>query len=470
MELPFAGLHQLCAPMLDRLDALPEPQQAALGVALGPVVGTGPGPLPGRAGHAEPAGRGRRRAPAAVLRRRRPMARRRLGAGARLRRAAAARRVGGDRVRGARTDRRARAGGPARAGARGLPDEDARALLATVIPGRLDERVRDRLVAETRGNPLAILELPRGLAATQLPGAFGLQETHALSGRIEESFLRRLDALPDEARLLLLVAAAEPVDDPPLCGARPSDSASASAAVADEAEGLLAIGERVTFLHPLVRSAVYRSASLHERQSVHSALAEATDAAGRPGPPRVASRARRRRPRTRTSPANSSTPRAARRLAAGSARRRRSSSGPPRCRRTHRDGPTRLLAAADAKRARRCVRRRAATARARSTPRRSTSSERRASSCCADRSPSTSAAPVTRRRCCCRRGKTPRDGGHAAWLARPTSRRSAPRCGWASRTAPAGVRESPPRPRCSRRRRPARPPRATCCSTGSPSC
>ena len=96
----------------------------------------------------------------------------------------------------------------------GLAEEDARALLATVIPGRLDERVRDRLVAETRGNPLAILELPRALAATQLPGGFGLEGAYALPGRIEESFLRRLEALPEEARLLLLVAAAEPVDDP----------------------------------------------------------------------------------------------------------------------------------------------------------------------------------------------------------------------------------------------------------------
>ena len=114
----------------------------------------------------------------------------------------------------ARPDRRARAAGAARARLAGLPEDDARALLATVIPGRLDERVRDRLIAETRGNPLAILELPRGLAATQLPGAFGLTGAHALSGRIEESFLRRLEALPEETRLLLLVAAAEPVDDP----------------------------------------------------------------------------------------------------------------------------------------------------------------------------------------------------------------------------------------------------------------
>jgi DNA-binding CsgD family transcriptional regulator len=159
-----------------------------------------------------------------------------------------------------------------------LHDEDARALLATVIPGRLDERVRDRLVAETRGNPLAILELPRGLTATQLPGESPLVGSQALAGRIEESFLQRLEALPEEARSLLLVAAAEPVGDPLLVWrAAERLGIGFSAVAADATEGLLAIGERVTFLHPLVRSAVYRSAPLQERQAVHLALAEVTD-------------------------------------------------------------------------------------------------------------------------------------------------------------------------------------------------
>ena len=98
----------------------------------------------------------------------------------------------------------------------GLCDEDARSLLATVIPGRIDERVRDRIVAETRGNPLALLELPRGLSARQLAGGFGLPDPVPLTGRIEESFLRRLEDLPDDTRLLLLVAASEPVGDPAL--------------------------------------------------------------------------------------------------------------------------------------------------------------------------------------------------------------------------------------------------------------
>ena len=159
----------------------------------------------------------------------------------------------------------------------GLDDADARALLATVIPTGLDDRIRNRLVAETHGNPLAILELPRGLAATQLPGGLGLLEAEALPRRIEESFLRQLDALPEDARLLLLLVAAEPVDDPLLVW-RAAERLGIESAAADETEGLLAIGERVTFLHPLVRSAVYRSASAQERRAVHRALAEVTDA------------------------------------------------------------------------------------------------------------------------------------------------------------------------------------------------
>jgi hypothetical protein len=159
----------------------------------------------------------------------------------------------------------------------GLRDEEARALLGTVIAGRLDERVRDRLVAETRGNPLAILELPRGLSATQLPGGLGLVEAQALPRRIEESFLRRLDALPEEGRLLLLLVSAEPVDDP-LVVWRAAERLGIGPSAADETDGLLAIGERVAFLHPLVRSAVYRSASAQERRAVHRALAEVTDA------------------------------------------------------------------------------------------------------------------------------------------------------------------------------------------------
>ena len=166
---------------------------------------------------------------------------------------------------------------------RGLGDEDARALLATVIPGRLDERVRDRIVAETRGNPLALLELPRGLSATQVAGGFGLPELLPLSGRIEESFLRRLEELPDETRLLLLVAAAEPVGDPALMWRAATRLGVAATALDPAARtDLLDVRAQVRFRHPLVRSAVYRSASDSERQSVHDALAEVTDGALEP--------------------------------------------------------------------------------------------------------------------------------------------------------------------------------------------
>ena len=173
----------------------------------------------------------------------------------------------------------------------GLSNGDARALLDSVVRFVLDDRVRARIVAETRGNPLALLELPRGLTATQLAGGFGLLGARALTGRIEDSFRQRLDALPVEARLLSLVAAAEPVGDPLLVwGAAERLGIGVSAAPATEAEGLLAIGERVTFRHPLVRSAVYGSASPQERRAVHLALAEVTDPQRRPRPSCVASR------------------------------------------------------------------------------------------------------------------------------------------------------------------------------------
>ena len=133
-------------------------------------------------------------------------------------------------------------------------------------------------MAETGGNPLALLELPRGLTAAQLAGGFGLLGAQALSGRIEESFARRLEALPEEAQRLLLVAAAEPAGDPLLVWrAAERLGISAAATVDTETDGLLTLGEQVTFRHPLVRSAVYRSAAAEERRAVHLALADVTD-------------------------------------------------------------------------------------------------------------------------------------------------------------------------------------------------
>jgi DNA-binding CsgD family transcriptional regulator len=281
MELPFAGLHQLCAPMLAAIDGLPQPQRNALRVALGLASGHAPdqflvalGALTLLADAAEE----------------RPVlclvddaqwldgaSRRVLGF--------VARRLLAEPVAivfAIREPDVELAGLPELV-LDGLDDEDARALLATVIPGRLDERVRDRIVAETRGNPLALLELPRGLSAAQLAGGFGLPALLPLSGRIEESFLRRLQALPPETRLLLLVAAADPLGDPALMWRAAAELGIASTALEPAAHAeLLDVGARVRFRHPLARSAVYRAASDLDRRRVHGALANATDAEGEP--------------------------------------------------------------------------------------------------------------------------------------------------------------------------------------------
>jgi DNA-binding CsgD family transcriptional regulator len=272
MELAYAGLHQLCSPMLDRLDGLPEPQRVALYVALGLSTGVPPD---------------RFLVALATLSLLAEVATERpllcliddahwLDAASGQVLGFVARRLLAESVALVMAVREPSAerqlSGLPELALEGLEDEQARALLATVVPGRIDERIRDRIVAETRGIPLAILELPHELA----PG--GLARTEPLAGRIEDSFQQRLRALPDETRRLLLLAAAEPVGDPLLVwrAAERLDGAS-SAVAADAADGLLAIGERVVFRHPLVRSAVYRSASLPERRAAHLALAEATD-------------------------------------------------------------------------------------------------------------------------------------------------------------------------------------------------
>ncbi|NUT90975.1 MAG: AAA family ATPase, partial [Saccharothrix sp.] len=162
---------------------------------------------------------------------------------------------------------------------RGLPDADARILLDSALPGPVDDRVRDRIVAETGGNPLALLELPRGLSPAELAFGFGRPGTAPLATRVEDGFRRRVDALPADTRTLLLTAAVEPVGDglllwraQRLLGIEPEAAAPA------EAAGLVELGAPVRFRHPLVRSAVWRGADAATLRAVHSALAEATDA------------------------------------------------------------------------------------------------------------------------------------------------------------------------------------------------
>jgi len=166
----------------------------------------------------------------------------------------------------------------------GLRADEAGALLDSVVTGPLDERLRDRIVAETGGNPLALLELPRGFGPADLAGGFGLPVALPLSGQIEESFRRRLDALPPQTQRLLLVAAAEPVGEPALLW-RAADrlGIGVGAAAPARSEGLMTIGARVRFRHPLVRSAVYRAATPEDRRAAHQALADATDPEVDPG-------------------------------------------------------------------------------------------------------------------------------------------------------------------------------------------
>jgi DNA-binding CsgD family transcriptional regulator len=276
MELAFAGLHQLCAPMLDRLDRLPEPQQEALQTAFGRSAG----PVPDRF-----------LVSLAVLSLLSEVAGERplvcvIDDQQWLDRASAqafgfvARRLGADPVGlvfGTRVPGPELAGVPELPVA-GLRDDDARALLRSVLPGPLDTRVRDQIVAEAGGNPLALLELPRGLAAGQLAGGFGLPGAVSVAGRIEESFRRQLDALPQVTRRLLLLAAADPSGDPALAWRAAGQLGIPFQAGAAAAEaGLAVFGTRVRFRHPLLRSAAYRSATAEDRQAVHLALAEATD-------------------------------------------------------------------------------------------------------------------------------------------------------------------------------------------------
>jgi DNA-binding CsgD family transcriptional regulator len=278
MELAFAGLHQLCAPMLEGLAALPEPQRNALRVAFGIQAGAAPDrflvalatlSLLADAADAEPLAclvddvQWLDQASAQTL-------------------AFVARRLLAERIAMVfairePTDRNELSGLPELV-VDGLADDDARSLLASAMPGPLDERVRDQIIAETGGNPLALLELPRGLTPAELAGGFGLPDARPLASRVEETFMQRVRTLAPETQRLLVVAAAEPAGDVSLLWrAAEHLGIQGDAGKPAQEAGLIELGIRVRFRHPLARSAAYRAAHFRDRQEAHRALAEATD-------------------------------------------------------------------------------------------------------------------------------------------------------------------------------------------------
>ena len=276
MELAYASLHQLCAPLLDRFERLPAPQRDALRVVFGVTEGAAPDRFLVGLGVLSLLSEAADERPLLCV----VDDAQWLDQSSALTLAFVARRLLAEPVGIVFAAREPGEELQYVSGleVRGLRNGDARALLGTAVRFTLDERVRERIVAETHGNPLALLELPRGLTPSELALGFGPVDRHALPGRIQESFTRRVAALPEDARRLLLLAAAEPVGDPVLLW-RAAEQLGIEAGAADQAanEGLLAIGERVVFSHPLVRSAVYGSAASEDRRSVHLALAEVTD-------------------------------------------------------------------------------------------------------------------------------------------------------------------------------------------------
>jgi DNA-binding NarL/FixJ family response regulator len=275
-ELPFAAVHQICAPMLDRLEHLPGPQRDALRTAFGLsagdppdrfMVGLGVLGLLSQLAREQPViclvddAQWLDHASAQVL-----------GFAARRLRAESVAMIFALRE----VDSPDLAGLPELV-VTGLPDDEARALLASAHLGPVDDRVLDRLIAESHGNPLALLELPRGFTPAELAGGFGLYEA-TLPTRIEESYRRQIAGLSEDARRVLLVAAAEPTGDPVLVW-RAVDrlGIEADTDVATSLKGLVEFGATVMFRHPLLRSAVYQGAASDHQRQAHAVLAEVID-------------------------------------------------------------------------------------------------------------------------------------------------------------------------------------------------
>jgi DNA-binding CsgD family transcriptional regulator len=280
-QMPFAALHQLCGPLLHRLERLPCPQHEALATTFG--LSSGPAPDPFLVGLAVLSLLSETAAESPLLcvvddarwldRESRQIfgfvARRLSGEPVVM--LFGARRPG-EELRGLREMT-----------VRALRDDDARRLLRSVIKWPLDDRARDQIVAEARGNPSALLELQQGLSPAQLAGGFGLPGALALDGLIDEHFAPRLEALPSDTRRLLLVAAAEPTGDPGVM-LRAGDRLGIARSTLRPAEnaGLLEVGARVRFCHPVARATVYHAASPEARREAHQALAEAMNGEAEP--------------------------------------------------------------------------------------------------------------------------------------------------------------------------------------------
>ena len=278
LELPLAALHQLCGPLLGEVETVPAHQEEALRVALGLAAGPPPDrfvvglavlnvlaevaakqPLVVLVDDAQWLDEPSRQVLGVV-------ARRLLGESVLL--ALAVRETGEDHM----------FGGLPELAVEGLGPDDARALLTAATPGQLDERVRERLVAETRGNPLALLELVRGMTDAELGGGFALPVTSLPTGLLEDHYLTRVRALPEPTQRLLLIAAADATGDPTLLWrAAQSVGLGHDAAEPARAEQLLEIGSGVRFRHPLMRAAAYAAGSAEQRRAAHRALAEAID-------------------------------------------------------------------------------------------------------------------------------------------------------------------------------------------------
>jgi AAA ATPase domain len=278
MELPYAGLQLICSPLADGLGPLPDAQREALGTAIGLSEGLPPDRLLVGLATLSLLSNAAQVLPLLCI----------IDDAHWLDRSSAqvlgfvSRRLEAESIAFLFSERKGQRlrefDGLPELLLEGLSDRDSRELLGSTITAPLDESVCDRLIAEARGNPLALVELPRGMTSMEMAGGFGVSFARQLPRRIEESFRERVQQLPSDSRQELLVAAAEPIGDPTLLWRAASDLGIPAEATATlEANDLLTLGPRVIFRHPLLRSAIYHAASDSERRRVHRALAAATD-------------------------------------------------------------------------------------------------------------------------------------------------------------------------------------------------